>query len=1362
MKIKLLTILAVMLIAAGFMSDTSARTFTRASDGKTLEGEFIRMKDDKTASIKRANGQTTELPVALLTEADQAFIKEKAAAGTLEKEESLVTGKKIGNLAVAGRLLVEVHAEFMMSRTFEKNTVLNWYNLGKSGGGKKSDVGGNFGDFGLHVPHAERAAKYPHAVNIGNVPAAEFDANDIMQGNFVIEKTAMGNEDLAIEVWVQDKDPKNGEAIFGWQSEDGKQTSGTLTYPKQFQGSDEIQLITVNCTADRETWYLNGKKVSSGARKLRIAEGHKMVLGGASSSSPSFSGKLITVRLHTEALSEEEVRHNAKGGPMLGTDIHDWWRAEGDKFWWTARSAHFKHSLARKMFMKEIADREFECSLEDMDEDEEWAFKERVPGMLEFSEKIYQIYAERMALRVPHVSTSPKTRGDGIKYSIVIRPASGGYSGSQKGFGYGNQAPGFMNPHELLHGCQTQTGSTMGYNYWEVHANFPQTYLGMYQSVPPLQVSRVSMFFPANGQTFYHDRLMFEHLSQTPEYGPMFISKLWYDANPAEYPWTAFPRFDPDPSTDLGYEWTRKIQKGITWDYEIFPEDDDGEIIRRDDLYKKDGDWERPEMKRYAQTLLEKIPYDTDWCRPPKEMTPQQLGYNVCPMKIDGKTAKALLDGYISTKRGGDWRAAFVGVKPDGKPVYGDVVKTGGEATISTEGLERLYLVVCAVPTKILPIDMTSDFRSFEQEKFPYKLKLTSCSPLDVLMNETPTENGAPHKNGGGFVAARARVDATAYVGPHAQVLGTSQVLGNARIEDYAVVSDSTVRDNAIVSGHARVERESTVRDHAKVRDWGKVSRKSTVKDHAKVLEHATSMGEVCGGLATLKGVAVSNGSVTGNAMVDGAYAKDNLVNKGKWFTWSWGGGQEAGESDEDFGGVYTQMSFDTAHEWMAADDFGVTWGYLVGKPVFAKENGKGVLRLNGKDQFVELQNDVADMNNISMKADVTWQGEGDATIAEFSNSRGDRVYLGTRDGRCVFSISKGSTRQELKGPALKKGIPTQILVILSEDSGKLFINDKEAASNEKMTLNPDDVNATECYLGRGRKGNYFKGAIDTFEIYSVAIKDETPPTPNPAAFRIAPIFVNSTTAVMQSEEGVDPLGNVKYYFTETSGNPGGDDSGWIKTPFYKDTGLDPKKKYSYTVKMRDLNNNEGRPSAAASAEWSGAKVFRSTDGKSITMEAESYSNKIDGRGEGSGWKWEFSTEKSDSSGKGMMEALPDTGKNFGAVGYFEAESPRLDYLVDFPVAGSYELWMRASCKHANSDSVWAGIDMVTQKDVTASFGRTGWTDVWIDVKEPGVHTLSIWMREDGTMIDKFLITSDLKMQDITEEWMKSKESPRR
>ena len=77
-----------------------------------------------------------------------------------------------------------------------------------------------------------------------------------------------------------------------------------------------------------------------------------------------------------------------------------------------------------------------------------------------------------------------------------------------------------------------------------------------------------------------------------------------------------------------------------------------------------------------------------------------------------------------------------------------------------------------------------------------------------------------------------------------------------------------------------------------------------------------------------------------------------------------------------------------------------------------------------------------------------------------------------------------------LKGPILKKGVPTEILVTLSANTGKMYINGKKASSNGRMTLNPDDVNATECYLGRGRDGNYFKGAIDKFEVYSVPVKN--------------------------------------------------------------------------------------------------------------------------------------------------------------------------------------------------------------------------------------------------------------------------------
>ncbi len=88
------------------------------------------------------------------------------------------------------------------------------------------------------------------------------------------------------------------------------------------------------------------------------------------------------------------------------------------------------------------------------------------------------------------------------------------------------------------------------------------------------------------------------------------------------------------------------------------------------------------------------------------------------------------------------------------------------------------------------------------------------------------------------------------------------------------------------------------------------------------------------------------------------------------------------------------------------------------------------------------------------------------------------------------------------------------------------------------------------------------KGQIDSLAIYSVPLKDEVPPLPNPAQFATDPIFVNPTTVLMQAVPGVDPLGGVEYLFEESSGHPGGDDSGWLKTPAYQDTGLEQGKAF--------------------------------------------------------------------------------------------------------------------------------------------------------------------------------------------------------
>ena len=254
--------------------------------------------------------------------------------------------------------------------------------------------------------------------------------------------------------------------------------------------------------------------------------------------------------------------------------------------------------------------------------------------------------------------------------------------------------------------------------------------------------------------------------------------------------------------------------------------------------------------------------------------------------------------------------------------------------------IKELYLVVCAVPSKIMAIDMVGDFRSFEQEQFPYKVKLTGCEPLDVMMTEKPVASGAAHANGGGFVEKTAVVEASAYVGPQACVLGHSKVLGNARIEDFAVVRNATVKDDAVVSGHALVTEDSTVTEQANVRDVAVVKNRTTVKGSAKILEHgAIFTQKTCSGNVVVKGVAsVYGGSQSGVAMLDGFYAKGNEITKGKWFTWSWGQGKNPGEADEEFGGLYADYDFESEHPWMARDAFGATWGFLAGNPAVVSD----------------------------------------------------------------------------------------------------------------------------------------------------------------------------------------------------------------------------------------------------------------------------------------------------------------------------------------------------------------------------------------------------------------------------------------
>ncbi|MHC4741039.1 MAG: Ig-like domain-containing protein, partial [Planctomycetota bacterium] len=110
---------------------------------------------------------------------------------------------------------------------------------------------------------------------------------------------------------------------------------------------------------------------------------------------------------------------------------------------------------------------------------------------------------------------------------------------------------------------------------------------------------------------------------------------------------------------------------------------------------------------------------------------------------------------------------------------------------------------------------------------------------------------------------------------------------------------------------------------------------------------------------------------------------------------------------------------------------------------------------------------------------------------------------------------------------------------------------------------------------------------INYVEVSPVGGPDITPPTPDPATWAVAPAADSDTAISMTATTGTDATGPVEYYFDETSGNPGGTDSGWQTSPSYTDTGLSPSTEYTYTVTMRDSvtpTPNVGTPSSPANA----------------------------------------------------------------------------------------------------------------------------------------------------------------------------------
>ena len=116
------------------------------------------------------------------------------------------------------------------------------------------------------------------------------------------------------------------------------------------------------------------------------------------------------------------------------------------------------------------------------------------------------------------------------------------------------------------------------------------------------------------------------------------------------------------------------------------------------------------------------------------------------------------------------------------------------------------------------------------------------------------------------------------------------------------------------------------------------------------------------------------------------------------------------------------------------------------------------------------------------------------------------------------------------------------------------------------------------------------------------------------------------------------------------------------------------------------------------------------------------------------------------------MEASPNPGTNYNT-GY-AASSPMLEYLVDFVRPGTYYVFVRGNAPSGTDDSLHVGLDgqEISTSDRISSFtyGVYDWSPdtmdgqvAFFDVTSAGTHTLNVWMREDGFVFDKIIVTDD-------------------
>jgi hypothetical protein len=145
-----------------------------------------------------------------------------------------------------------------------------------------------------------------------------------------------------------------------------------------------------------------------------------------------------------------------------------------------------------------------------------------------------------------------------------------------------------------------------------------------------------------------------------------------------------------------------------------------------------------------------------------------------------------------------------------------------------------------------------------------------------------------------------------------------------------------------------------------------------------------------------------------------------------------------------------------------------------------------------------------------------------------------------------------------------------------------------------------------------------------------------------------------------------------------------------------------------------------------------------------VVVEAEHFSANYAGTGAATGITWQVVTSLAGASGS-VMQALPNNGVGTDTSTF----GPRLDFKVDFQNAGTYYVFLHLPTLPGGDDSVNIGLDgTLVANNLGNTTGSWRWrttspTNLGLNITTPGVRTFNVWMREDGAIVDKIILTTN-------------------